>query len=101
MEGTYTMNGEEINPSSYYMAEPGFALPKPNYNITFHRAGDNGFIAEEVGHLDFNGQAMKFEGDFEESAKVFFDFIARSFAGRLKEEYQRGYEDCLTEEVKK
>ena len=74
---------------------------KKNCSITFHRAGDNGFIAQEIGHLDFNGPTMVFDGELEESAKVFFDFIAKSFAARLKEEYQRGYEDCLTEEAKK
>lgn len=76
------------------------SFAKQNYSLTFHQTQDNGFITREVGHLDFNGPAMKFEGDFEESAKVFFEEIARMFAGRLTEEYQRGYTDCLTEEAK-
>ena len=53
---------------------------KPNYNISFHNNG------KEVGKLDFNGSALVFTGDAEESAKVFFDWIAQSFAGRLEEE---------------
>ena len=52
---------------------------KPNYNIIFHNNG------KEVGKLDFNGPALVFTGDAEESAKVFVDWIARSFAGRLEE----------------
>jgi len=32
---------------------------------------------------------------------VFIDWIAQAFESRLKQEYQRGYEDCLTEESKK
>lgn len=100
MEGKYTMNGEVIDASSFYIAESSFALAKPNYNITFHKANDNSLMSHEIGRLDFNGPAMKFEGDFEESAKVFFNWIATAFAERLKEEYQRGYTDCLTEEAK-
>ena len=34
------------------------------------------------------------------NALVFVDWVAKSFEGRLKEEYQRGYEDCLTKESK-
>jgi hypothetical protein len=53
---------------------------KPNYNISFHNNG------KEVGKLDFNGPALVFTGEAEESAKVFIDWIAQSFAGRLEEE---------------
>jgi len=97
MENTYTFNGEPID-TSELLFRPNLTFPKQNYSLTFHRAGDNGFIAEEVGRLDFNGPAMVFEGNAEESAKVFIDWIAKAFEGRLKEEYQRGYEDCLTDE---
>lgn len=68
---------------------------KPNYNITFHRAGKDGWgNGEAIGGLDFNGPALKFEGDAEESAKVFIDWIATAFKGRLEEEYRRGYNDA-------
>ena len=53
---------------------------KPNYNISFHNNG------QEIGKLDFNGPELVFTGDAEESAKVFIDWIARSFAARLEEE---------------
>ena len=55
--------------------------PKPNYNVTFNR--DDG---ERVGELDFNGPEMKFTGNAEESAKIFFDWIAKSFTARLEQE---------------
>lgn len=97
MEGTFTFDGQEIDPSKFTV-KSSFEFLKSNYNLTFHRAGDNG--AEEVGRLDFNGPALIFEGNAEESALVFIDWIAKAFEGRLKEEYQRGYEDCLTEEAK-
>lgn len=76
---------------------------KPNHSITFHRQSADGTINanNKVGTLDFNGPTLVFEGDAEESAKVFVEWIATCFAARLKEEYQRGYEDCLTEESKK
>jgi hypothetical protein len=61
---------------------------KPNYNISFHNNG------KEVGKLDFNGPAMVFTGDAEESAKVFIDWLAQSFAGRLEEERKAEREAC-------
>lgn len=53
---------------------------KPNHNITFHN-GD-----KQMGALDFNGPEMTFTGDADESAKLFFDFIAKSFKARLEQE---------------
>ena len=53
---------------------------KPNYNMTFSNADS------VVGTLDFNGPEMIFTGKAEESAKVFFDWIAQNFAQGLKEE---------------
>ena len=61
---------------------------KPNYNISFHNNG------KEIGKLDFNGPAMVFTGDAEESAKVFIDWLAQSFAGRLEEERKAEREAC-------
>jgi hypothetical protein len=60
----------------------------PNYNISFHNNG------KEVGKLDFNGPALVFTGEAEESAKVFIDWIAQSFAGRLEEERKAEREAC-------
>jgi len=65
-----------------------FLDSKPNYNISFHNNG------QEIGKLDFNGPALVFTGDAEESAKVFIDWIARSFAGRLEEERKAEREAC-------
>jgi len=62
---------------------------KPDYNIRFHNN------SKEVGKLDFNGPKLVFTGDAEESAKVFIDWIARSFAGRLEEERKAEREACL------
>lgn len=59
---------------------------KPNHNMTFtNRDGI------QIGTLDFNGAAMTFEGNAEESALVFFDFVAKYFDQRLKDEYDRGF----------
>jgi predicted dithiol-disulfide oxidoreductase (DUF899 family) len=62
---------------------------KPDYNISFHNNG------QEIGKLDFNGPKMVFTGDAEESAKVFIDWVARSFHGRLEEERKAEREACL------
>jgi hypothetical protein len=61
---------------------------KPDYNIAFHNNG------KEIGKLDFNGPKMVFTGDAEGSAKVFIDWIARSFAARLEEERKAEREAC-------
>jgi hypothetical protein len=61
---------------------------KPDYNISFHNNG------QEIGKLDFNGSALVFTGDAEESAKVFIDWVARSFHGRLEEERKAEREAC-------
>ena len=70
---------------------------KPNYNISFHNNG------QEIGKLDFNGPALVFTGDAEESAKVLVDWIARSFAGRLEEERKAEREEIaqMCDEVDK
>ena len=61
---------------------------KPNYDVTFHNGDRN------IGRLDFNGDSMVFEGDAEESAQVFFDYLAERFANRLKEERDNEREAC-------
>lgn len=61
----------------------------PNYNMTFNNNGG------EVGRLDFNGPEMKFTGNADESAQVFFDWIAEAFASRLLEERKREYTRCV------
>jgi hypothetical protein len=72
-------------------SEPVFAFTemKPNYNMTFNRDG------KQIGVLDFNGPEMTFTGDADESAKVFFDFIAGSFKARLEQERADEREACV------
>ena len=76
--------GLDYEPATYTFkptSAPVFAFDtKPNYNITFHRDD------KQIGVLDFNGPEMTFTGDADESAKLFFDFIARSFKARLEQE---------------
>jgi hypothetical protein len=61
---------------------------KPSYNLTFNRHG------QEVGKFDFNGPEMIFEGNTEESAKVFVDWVANAFHGRLEEERKSELDAC-------
>ena len=63
---------------------------KPNYNMSFHNSD------KQVGTLDFNGPEMTFTGDADESAKVFFDFIAQSFKGRLEQERNATLDEIAT-----
>ena len=68
---------------------------KPNYSFSFYQPDANGWAnGPRVGSLDFNGPEMKFEGNADESAKVFFDYVAKHFRDRLREEYTRGYNDA-------
>ena len=62
----------------------------PNYNMTFNNK--NG---QEVGKLDFNGDTMKFSGSADESARVFFDWLAESFKSRLLQERKKEYQRCV------
>jgi hypothetical protein len=62
---------------------------KPNYNLTFHRDG------QEIGKFDFNGPEMIFEGDAAESAKVFIECVANAFHGRLEQEREAGRKEAL------
>ena len=61
---------------------------KPNYNIIFHR--DN----TQIGVLDFNGPEMTFNGDMDESVKLFFELVATSFKNRLEQERAEEREAC-------
>lgn len=61
---------------------------KPKYEVTFHNGDRN------IGRLNFNGDVMAFEGDVEESAQVFFNYLAERFADRLKEERDKEREVC-------
>lgn len=66
-----------------------FEVPKPDYNITFQNAVDDGKGGKhnvQIGKLDFNGGVMKFEGNADQSAMVFMDSLAQTFQGRLKAE---------------
>jgi len=66
------------------------AQSKPDYNITFQNSvtDEQGNTKNvRIGKLDFNGDTMKFEGNFEESAVKFMDHLAGSFNGRLKAEH--------------
>jgi hypothetical protein len=95
MGSAWSKDGERIDPMSVYAPLPEFTftVPKPNYNITFHRH-ENGVNGKEVGKLDFNGPEMVFTGDAAESAKVFIDWVANTFHGRLKEEREAGKKEA-------
>ena len=57
---------------------------KPNYNVSFHN--DQG----EVCRLDFNGPALVITGNVDDSARVILDWVATTFAQRLKDEREAG-----------
>ncbi len=42
---------------------------KPNYNMTFQMDG------QQIGCMEWNDGVMKFTGNAEESAKVFFEYL--------------------------
>jgi hypothetical protein len=61
------------------------AKQTPDYNITLNNTVDGKQV--QIGKLDFNGGALKFEGNAEQSAVVFMDSLATTFQGRLKAEH--------------
>ena len=71
------------------------APPIPNHRFHFHQMDASGWAnGPKVGTLDFNGAEMWFEGNADESAKVFFEYLSKHFKERLKQEYKRGYSDA-------
>jgi hypothetical protein len=66
---------------------------KTNYNLTFHNNHEGG-TGKQVGKFDFNGPELIFEGDVAESAKVFVDWVANAFHGRLEEERKSELDAC-------
>ena len=86
--------GLDYEPATYTFkstSEPIIAAfdMKPNHNMTFHNQD-----GKHVGTLDFNGPEMVFTGDADESAKVFFEFIANAFRLRLEQERADEREKC-------
>lgn len=71
-----------------------FGPLKPNYNLIFYNNRDTSGTGKQVGRMDFNGSEMIFEGDAAESAKVFIDWIASAFKGRLEEERAKELKAC-------
>jgi hypothetical protein len=66
------------------------AIAKPDYNICFNNSvadADGNMKQVQIGKIDFNGGAMKFEGNADQSAVVFMDSLATTFQGRLKAEH--------------
>ena len=84
------MDEQEINWTEFAVPDKilSFETIKPDYNICFHNNG------KEIGKLDFNGPALVFTGDAEESAKMFIDLIGKWFADRLEEERKAEREAC-------
>lgn len=64
---------------------------KPDYSVKFSNKN------KMVGALDFNDDVMKFEGEAEESAKLFFDWLSPMFEKLVKDAYQKGYEAAKRE----
>jgi len=75
------------------LPELGVGSFKPNYNIVFAKDG------KQIGELDFNGDKMVFRGEADESAKVFFDWVAQYFAQRLQDERNAGLKEAADDEV--
>ena len=60
--------------------DTGYEFQNPSYNIRFYKDD------KQMGILDFNGPQMTFDGDMEESAKLFLQFLVQSFNQRLIQE---------------
>ena len=87
------VNSMKTDPSKLMTLDPNTYMYKktlPDYNITFQNSevdGEGNIKHVPIGKIDFNGGALKFEGNFEESAVKFMDHLAGSFNGRLKAEH--------------
>lgn len=93
LEAAQSMRYNMTNRYSLGWSDPrtmmAIAQTKPDYNIAFQNAVDDGKGGKhnvQIGKLDFNGGVMKFEGNADQSAMVFMDSLAQTFQGRLKAE---------------
>lgn len=90
----FTWNTEQYDYSKFYLSPTSnlaIGNIKPNFNMCFHKDG------KEIGKIDWNGPQMTFSGELAPSARVFFDYLATCFGIRLKQEYDNGYRDGLTQ----
>jgi hypothetical protein len=72
---------------------------KPDYTIKF--IFDNG--TKVSGCLDFNEDKLKFEGDVEESAKIFMNYLLNIFNQRIEEikdeAFRNGYDEAYDDRI--
>ena len=72
-----------------------WTIDKPDYSIKFIFNKDNG--TKVIGCLDFNSDKLKFEGDMEESAKIFMEYLLKSFNQKIEEikaeAWSNGYDE--------
>jgi len=64
------------------------AAPIPIHNIVLYNTVTN----KKVGELNFEGPVMTFEGEADESAKIFFECLSKYFVARLSQERDRAVE---------
>ena len=77
------MEGLKIDTSNWdkvICTDNASTLFEPNHTIRLFNKEH-----KEVGNFDFNGDKLKFEGDVEESAQVFIDFLLNAFNQRIEE----------------
>jgi hypothetical protein len=69
------MNTKTETQMELNLTEPSrLTLVKPDYNVSF-------FIEDNlIGKLDWNDGVMKFYGEADESAKVFFDNVIKRYS---------------------
>jgi hypothetical protein len=74
------------------------SLFEPNHIVTFFNKEH-----KEVGKFDFNEDKLKFEGDVEESAKLFIDYLLNVFNERIEEikeeAWRNGYDEAYDDKV--
>jgi hypothetical protein len=93
LEAAHNMKINMKERYSYEFNDPRMmtmAIAKPDYNICFNNSvpDEQGNMKQvQIGKIDFNGGAMKFEGNADQSAVVFMDSLATTFQGRLKAEH--------------
>ena len=61
-----------------------FFQPIQDYNITFCKDG------QKIGRMEWNDGVMKFTGNAEESAKVFFEYLKGLIDSYIAREKQNG-----------
>ena len=87
MKDQNTIKAEEKDASYLSVGQPISFHDTTSHYISFHNKEN-----KEVGKLDFNGDKLVFEGNVEESAEKFIEFLLNTFNDKIEKIEEKSYD---------